>query len=181
MIPGTNNIMGITNIVGLTDKNQRGYADGITNIGSVLYIAPITNDFFLVTNGWYMGARNGYPGMPIEFVHPALDPATVYNVWIDITNAPVANYFMSDTFSVYVQKDGDTEGGRILLFQDYVSDRDLFLIDDVLGGIQPNLDKLILLGSNATWRVVRRLLPSRGGYNAPCRGRTASPASSPAR
>ncbi|HOX01982.1 MAG TPA: hypothetical protein P5555_06570 [Candidatus Paceibacterota bacterium] len=167
MIPGTNNIMGITNIVGLTDKNQRGYADGITNIGSVLYIAPITNDFFLVTNGWYMGARNGYPGMPIEFVHPALDPATVYNVWIDITNAPVANYFMSDTFSVYVQKDGDTEGGRILLFQDYVSDRDLFLIDDVLGGIQPNLDKLILLGNNATYSAwFDDFYLSRGGYNA---------------
>ena len=110
VIAGTNNAAGVTNIVGLTDKSQRNYDDARANIGSVLYVAPFTNFAVAVdTNGWYLGARN-FPGSEIDYfgnqpqAQAALDFATVYNIWVDITNGPMAE-FVNDLFSVYVQKE----------------------------------------------------------------------------
>ncbi|MEK7677137.1 MAG: LamG-like jellyroll fold domain-containing protein, partial [Verrucomicrobiota bacterium] len=138
VMPGTDNAAGITNIVGLTDKSQRSYGDEFANIGPVVYPTPFTNDLAgITTNGWYLGARN-FPGGAIDYLgsqpepQPALEAGGVYNVWVDITNAPLVD-FASDIFTVYIQKEGGAP--RTVLFQDYTSDRDLFLVDPVLGGI----------------------------------------------
>lgn len=170
VIAGAQDASGITNIVGLTDKSQRNYADAWANIGSVVYVAPFTNlDNLIDTNGWYLGVRNGV-GAPIDylgnqpFLQTALESATVYNVWVDITNAPIAES-ASDMFTVYVQKEGGAP--RALLFQDYTSDRDLFFVDPVLGGILPNLDKLVVMGNSATQSAIfDDFYLSTSGYNA---------------
>lgn len=170
------NITGVTNLVGLTDKNQRAYGDDFLNIGSVLYVTAFTDTANLVeTNGWYLGARNGWNGgnsspAPdyVGNVQPqpqsALETPAVYNVWIDVTNAPLA-VSASDTFTVYVQKEGG--GPRTVLFQDFMSDRDLVYVEPVLGGIAPVLDKLILIGNGATQSATfDDFYLSTSGYNS---------------
>lgn len=169
MIPGTNTATGITNLVGLTDKTQRGYGDAYLNIGPVVYAAALTNDFYLIdTNAWYLGARNGYFGnntsADIEWPPQPLAAPTVYNVWINVTNNSM-EMFDSDRFSVYVAKEGDAN--RTLLFQDYLSDRDFSYVEPVLGGMFPNLDKLVVLGNNANNSAMfDDFYLSRGAYNA---------------
>lgn len=169
MVTGTNTAAGVTNIVGLTDKVQRGYGDAFQNLGPVIYAAALTNDVWAIdTNAWYVGARNGPIGgnvsNPIDWPGTPLLENTVYNVWIDLTNAPMDN-FISDTFSVFVQKDGTS--GRVQLFQDYTSDRDFFYAEPVLGGMTPNLDKLVVLGNNGNLSAVfDDFYLSKGSYNA---------------
>lgn len=169
MITGTNTAAGVTNIVGLTDKVQRGYGDAFINLGPVVYAAPLTNDVWGIdTNAWYVGARNGAIGgnvsNPIDWPNNPLDQTTVYNVWIDLTNAPM-DVFIPDTFSVYIQKEGTA--GRTQVIQDYSSDRDFFFAEPVLGGMTPNLDKLVVLGNNATLTAVfDDFYLAKGGYNA---------------
>jgi hypothetical protein len=158
VIAGEANAAGVTNMVGLTDKSQRSYGDEVQNIGPVVYPTPFTNDLAgVTTNGWYLGARNGWFGNNnsplIEYnaslipPQPALEAGVVYNVWIDVTNAPMAEN-ASDYFTVYTQKEGGAP--RTVLFQDYQSDRDLFFVDAVLGGMKPLLDKLVVMGNSAT-------------------------------
>jgi hypothetical protein len=177
VIAGATNAAGVTNIVGLTDKSQRSYADEYENIGTVLYPTPFTNDLIAATtNGWYLGARNGdgAPGAnassPIDYLgsqplpQTALEFGAVYNVWMDVTNAPLGD-FLSDIFTVYIQKEGGAP--RAVLFQDYLSDRDLFFVDPVLGGILPVLDKLVVMGNSATLSAVfDDFYLSAPGYNA---------------
>jgi hypothetical protein len=170
IMPGANNAAGITNIVGLTDKSQRAYADEFSNIGTMLYPTPFTNSAYSVeTNGWYLGARN-FPGSAIDYVGSqpepqiALESGGVYNVWMDITNAPMGE-LAYDTFTVYIQKEGGSP--RTVLFQDYSSDRDFFAIDPVLGGMTPVLDKLVVMGNSATLSAVfDDFYLSTSGYNA---------------
>lgn len=170
VIAGADNAAGITNIVGLTDKSQRGYDDARANIGSVLYVTPFTNvDYAIETNGWYLGARNA-PGGPIDYVgnqpepQKAFESGGVYNVWVDITNAPMGE-FASDIFTVYIQKEGG--GPRAVLFQDYASDRDFFIVDPVLGAMTPVLDKLVVMGNSATLSATfDDFYLSYPGYNA---------------
>ncbi|HEX5220605.1 MAG TPA: LamG-like jellyroll fold domain-containing protein [Verrucomicrobiae bacterium] len=170
MIPGAGIPSTVTNMVGLTDKTQRGYADAVANIGPILYVAPFTNVNIPVdTNGWYLGARNGV-GAAVDYfgnqptLQTAFEAGEIYNIWVDITNAPLAD-FANDMFSVYVQKEGGAP--RALVFQDYISDRDLFLIDPVLGSITPNLDKLIVLGNGATVSCIfDDFYLSTSGYNS---------------
>ncbi len=170
VIPGAPNAAGLTNIVGLTDKSQRSYDDARANIGSVVYPTAFTNDLIgATTNGWYLGARNA-PGGAVDYQgnqatpQPALEDGGVYNVWIDITNAPLSD-FANDIFSVYIQKEGGAP--RTVIFQDYVSDRDLFLVDPVLGGIAPVLDKLVVMGNSATFSALfDDFYLSYPGYNS---------------
>lgn len=170
VIAGAGNASAVTNIVGLTDKSQRSYGDAYANIGSVVYFAPFTNDLVGVeTNGWYLGARN-FPGGDIDYLgnqalpQTALEDSVVYNVWVDITNASMAE-FIYDTFTVYIQKEGGAP--RQPLFSDYTSDRDLLLVDVILGGAAPVLDKLIVLGNNATFSAVfDDFYLSTSGYNS---------------
>lgn len=169
IIPGTNTPSTLTNIVGLTDKGQRGYGDSFLNVGPVVYLGPLTNEAFgIETNAWYLGARNGYLGNntspPVDYPAHPLTSDIVYNVWIDVTNNPMAD-FVSDLFSVYVQVEG--VGGRTNLFTDYQSDRDFFYAEPVLGGMFPTLDKLIVLGNNGTYSALfDDFYLSKGGYNA---------------
>lgn len=156
LIPGAANSAALTNIVGLTDKSMRGYGDCVVNIGPVLYIAAFTNDVAGVeTNGWYIGARNGWYGAntsaPIDYTTTPLEAGAVYNVWINVTNQPLGE-FLDDTFSVYIAKEGDAT--RTLLFDNYRSDRDPWHVDVVLGGMLPILDKLIVLGNNASFSAL---------------------------
>jgi hypothetical protein len=170
MITGPDTAVGATNLVGLTDKSQRAFADGFVNIGPVLYATAFTNDLIAVeTNAWYLGARYGYVGgnasNPPDYPGPALESSTVYNVWIDVTNAPLADTFASDTFTVSIQKNGSTE--RTVVFQDYISDRDPFFVDAVLGGMLPTLDKLVVMGSSATYSALfDDFYLSTSGFNA---------------
>jgi hypothetical protein len=157
VIAGEDNAANVLEIAGLTDKSQRNFGDADDNIGPVLYASPFTNDAVgITTNGWYLGARNS-PGGAIDYFgnqpqpQSALEAAAVYNVWVDITNAPLSDS-ANDIFSVYVQKEGGAP--RAVLFQDYISDRDLFLVDPVLGGIGPLLDKLVVMGNSATFSAV---------------------------
>lgn len=175
VIAGEDNAAGVTNIVGLTDKSQRSYGDETANIGPVLYPTPFTNDLIgVTTNGWYLGARNGWLGgnnsNPIDYLgnqpspQYALEGGAVYNIWVDITNAPIAD-LASDVFNVYVQREGGAP--RAILFQDYASDRDLFFVDPVLGGILPALDKLVVMGNSATLSALfDDFYLSKGAYNS---------------
>lgn len=170
IIPGADDAAGITNIVGLTDKSQRSYGDEFANIGPVLYPTPFTNvDYAVETNGWYLGARNN-PGGLIDYLGTqptpqiALESGGVYNVWMDITNAPMGES-ASDIFTVHIQKEGGAP--RTVLFQDFSSDRDFFAIDPVLGGMTPVLDKLVVMGNSATLSATfYDFYLSSPGYNA---------------
>lgn len=169
VIAGEPNATGVTNVVGLTDKSMRGYGDAFFNVGPVVYFTAFTNDAAgIPTNAWYIGARNGWYGNnaspPPDFAPQPLEPGVVYNVWINITNAD-ETVGMFDTFSVYLQKEGQNE--RTLLFQDYMSDRDPYYMDPVLGGMGPVLDKLVVLGNSTTFSAVfDDFYLSGSGYNA---------------
>jgi len=102
------------------------------------------------TNAWFLGARNGV-GAGIDYTPSSLLPGAVYDVWIDITNAPMNDPvagFVPDTFSVYLLKEGDPS--RTLVFDSYASDRDPTYVDSILGSMEPNLDKLVVAGNSAT-------------------------------
>lgn len=169
VIAGEPNATGITNVVALTDKSMRNYGDAFFNLGPAVYLTAFTNDVMgIFTNAWYIGARNGWIGgnasPPPDFAQQPLEPGVVYNVWINVTNAVEADGYF-DTFSVYIQKEGASE--RTLLFQDYMSDRDPYYVDPVLGGMLPVMDKLVVLGNSASFSAIfDDFYLSRDGYNA---------------
>jgi hypothetical protein len=139
-------------VVGLTDKNPRSYTDiandGVGGIGPVVFPTLMT-DPAGGTNAWFLGARNGV-GATIDYSPAPLSPG-IYDVWLDITNAPMADPvggFVPDTFSVYIELEGS--GSRTNLFQDYASDRDPNYVDVIIGSMQPNLDKLVVAGNSAS-------------------------------
>lgn len=168
VIAGEPTATGVTNVVGLTDKSMRNYGDVFFNIGPVVYFTAFTNELLGInTNAWYIGARNGWFGNnsspPPDFAPEPLEPGVVYNVWINITNAD-ENLGMFDTFWVYIQKEGAAE--RTLLFSEYLSDRDPYYVDAVLGGMGPVMDKLIVLGNSATYSAIfDDFYLSTGGWN----------------
>lgn len=141
-------------LVGLTDIPARSYSD-ITpaappgGFGPAVFPTVMT-DPASGTNAWFLGARNGN-GNPIDYTPNPLIPGAVYDVWINITNAPMNDPvagFVPDTFSVYLQKEGDAS--RTLVFDSYASDRSPTYVDVILGSMQPNLDKLIVAGNSAS-------------------------------
>ncbi len=157
-------------VVGLSDKNARGYSDIGSNpaggFGPGVY-PTVMADPVGGTNAWFLGARSGI-GAPVDYTPNSLTPGAVYDVWIDITNAPMADPaygYIADTFSVYLQKEGDPS--RALVFANYTSDRDPTYVDVILGGMQPNLDKLYVAGNSAaTSAWFDDFYLSKGGYNA---------------
>jgi hypothetical protein len=101
------------------------------------------------TNAWFLGAIHGIGG-GIDYTIGSLVPGAVYDVWIDITNAPMNDPvagFVPDTFSVYLQKEGDPS--RTVVFDSYESDRDPTYVDVILGSMQPSLNELIVAGDDA--------------------------------
>lgn len=171
MIALNGSAVGVTNIIGVTDKGQRNYSDEYFNIGPAVYVSPLTNiDFGIETNAWYLGARNGglnfgaNSSNPVDFPANPLATNVVYNVWINFTNNSMADY-IPDVFSVWVAKEGTAN--RTLVFQDYASDRDFTWAEAVLGGMKPDLDKLIVLGNSANDSViVDDIYLSKSGYNS---------------
>lgn len=140
-------------LVGLTDKNARSLSDLVTTSGATVgggfgpAVYPIvTTDPASGTNAWFLGARNGI-GAALDFSPLPLEPGATYDVWLEITNAPVTPDFQSDLFSVYLKKEG--AGAREKIFDNYVSDRDPSFVDVIIGGMQPNLDKLVVAGDDA--------------------------------
>ncbi len=146
-------------VIGLTDKNIRWHGDTTANIGPVIHVT-----YDPANPAWLLGVINGVGGM-IESAADPLPTNVVYDVWIDIKNVamndPVSPY---DTFSVYLQKEGDAS--RTELFKDYFSDRDPLTPDPVLGGMAPDLDKLFISGNTTTdsaW--FDDFYISKSGYN----------------
>jgi hypothetical protein len=148
----------LSHVVGITDKNLRWYADVSGNAG------PVARPTFEVDQ-WLLGTLNNVGGV-LEFAADPLVVDQVYNVWIDIRNAPLADpENPADSFSVHIQRDGDA--ARTTVFADYVSDRDPAAVDPIIGGVAPNLDKLFFAGNNATDSALfDDFYISRGGYNA---------------
>ena len=150
-VPGTTTP---AHVVGLTDIPARSYTD-ISPTGTHGGFGPavfptIMADPVSGTNAWFLGAINGVGGS-IDYTTNSLLPGAVYDVWIDITNAPMNDPvagFVPDTFSVHFQKEGDPS--RTLAFASYASDRDPTYVDVILGSMQPALDKLIVAGDDAT-------------------------------
>ena len=155
-------------VIGLTDKNARAYSDIGGNpsggIGPVVY-ASLLLDPVGGTNAWFLGAKNGV-GAPIDYTASPLTPGQ-YDVWIDVTNAPMNDAvagFVNDTFSVFLQAEG--EAARTNAFLNYASDRDPNFVDVILGGMQANLDKLVVAGNSASDSgMYDDFYLSTGGYN----------------
>jgi hypothetical protein len=141
-------------LAGLTDKNARSFTDLVSTTGDAVSggfgpaVYPLVGvDPNSGTNAWFLGARNGI-GATMDYSPTPLQPGATYDVWIDITNAPAAPDFQNDIFTVYLQKEGETT--RTKLFDTYQSDRDPSFVDVIIGGMQPNLDKLVVAGDSAT-------------------------------
>lgn len=131
----------LAHLVGITDKNLRWYADVSANAG------PVVRPTFEVDQ-WLLGTINNIGGI-VEFAPDPLTVDQVYNVWLDIRNAPLNDPSNpTDSFSVHLQKEGDAN--RTTVFADYASDRDPNVIDPIIGGVAPLLDKLYFAGNNAT-------------------------------
>ncbi|MCP5519007.1 MAG: immunoglobulin domain-containing protein [Verrucomicrobiales bacterium] len=147
----------IRQIAGLTDVPLRGFGDSDDNVGPSVSVSNVATE-------WVMGARPAIGGA-LEYSPNALAADTLYSVWIDITNVPKDEIFYEDTFTVYLQKDGDA--GRTLLFSGYLSDRDQTIIDPVLPLMAAQLDKLFVSSNSATesgWFDDFYL--SAGGFNS---------------
>lgn len=71
-------------MVALTDRNVR-FGSDVGASGNDIGPGAIVSDEL----GWglMLGGANGN-NMPVEFFEPILEPDTVYNVWVDITNGP---------------------------------------------------------------------------------------------
>jgi Concanavalin A-like lectin/glucanases superfamily len=157
-------------IVGLSDLNARGYGDiapgPASGFGPAVY-PTVMADPASGTNAWFLGARNGQAS-PMDYTASPLTPGAIYDVWIDITNTPMNDPlygYIPDTFSVYLQKEGDPS--RTLVFDSYLSDRDPYYVDVILGGMQPNLDKLYVAGDNASSSALfDDFYLSHGAYNS---------------
>lgn len=109
-LPQTVTAAGIVEYMGLSDKGIRGYGDSDGDLGpDVAFQNP--------DGPLQIGTWNGF-GSSVEFASFALQPQTVYNLWINIRNDPITD---GDLVTTYIAKDGDAQ--RTVLFQDYRSDR----------------------------------------------------------
>ncbi len=157
MIPEGEPTAALRHIIGLTDKNLRWYADAGTNVGPAF--RPVHEG-----GQWLAGAINGIGGSD-EYGPEPLLPGQVYNVWIDVRNAPLDDPADPlDSFSIHLAPEG---GVRTTLFDGFVSDRDPTAVDPIIGGIAPVLDKLYVAGNNGnTTALFDDFYLSRDGFNA---------------
>ena len=157
MIPQGEPTAALRHIIGLTDKNLRWYADAAANVGPAL--RPVFEG-----GQWLAGAINGIGGAD-EYGPEPLAPGQVYNVWIDVRNAPLDDPVNPlDTFTVHLAPEG---GVRSTVFAEFTSDRDPAAVDPIIGGIAPVLDKLYVAGNNATTTsLFDDFYLSEDGFNA---------------
>jgi len=131
----------LRHVIGLTDKNVRSQGDTTSNIGPAVHA-----NYDTAAPPWFLGVIYGVGGT-IEYAVDPLETGVLYSVWIDIQNRPMNDPVSPyDLFSVYIQKQGAAD--RTELFKDYLSDRDPFTPDPVLGPMMPDLDKLFVSGNN---------------------------------
>jgi hypothetical protein len=133
---------GINQYMGLSDKGIRFFGDSDGDLGpDVAFQNP--------SGSLIIGTWNGF-GSGLEFASFSLQPQTVYNLWIDIRNDPIAD---GDLFSIYLAADGDAN--RILLFQEYRSDRNPTPDPGDLVGYptKPDLTVLHVAGNTTTSSV----------------------------
>ncbi len=141
MIPRGEPVAVLQHLIGLTDVNLRAFGDVDDNVGPIFYA-----NFDPASPGWFPGARNGVGGI-IDYAGTALETNAVYNVWINIRNVPMADASSpNDVFTILLRKDSEATSQEV--FKDYLSDRDPSLVDVILGGMAPDLDKLIVGGNN---------------------------------
>ena len=160
MMPRGEPAAALQHIVGLTDVNLRAYGDIDDNVGPVFYANHDAGAL-----DWFPGGRNGIGGA-IEYGATPLETNAIYSVWIDLRNAPLNDPSApSDVYSIHLRKEGDAT--RTELFRDYLSDRDPSVVDVILGGMAPDLDKLIVAGNNpAESALFDDFYISESGYNA---------------
>jgi len=148
----------IRSLFGLTDRSLRFVTDATDN-GGVGPSARVSNESGALLQ---LGARYGVVGT-VDFLPPALETNQIYNVWIDVTNAPID---VGDLFTIHIQREGDAT--RTTVFQDYLSDRDPLGDPAAAGGAptRPVLDKLFAGNNdvNAVW--FDDFYISKSGYNA---------------
>lgn len=147
----------VRSLVGLTDRSLRFVTDA-SDAGGVGPAALPSNE----AGDLMVGARFGVAGVR-AFVPPVLEANTVYSVWIDVRNDPVA---VGDTFSIWMQKAGDPS--RTQLFDGYVSDRDPNGDPPGAGGAptKPDLDKVFVGNDEANAVFFDDLYISRSGYSS---------------
>jgi hypothetical protein len=157
-------------VVGLTDKNARSFSDLVATTGDAVAggfgpaVYPLVGvDPNAGTNAFFLGVRNGIGGI-MEYSPSPLEPGATYDVWLEVTNAPAVPDFQSDLFSVYIQKEGETSRAKI--FENYSSDRDPSYVDVIIGGMQPDLDKLVVAGDDATTSAMFDDFYLSSGFNS---------------
>ena len=160
MIVSGDPMAALRQVIGLTDKNIRGHSDTTANIGPDLHL-----NYDPAAPGWFPGVIYGVGGT-VEYPGNPLEKDVVYSVWIDMKNVPMNNPLSPyDVFSVYIQKQGQTT--RTVLVKDYLSDRDPYTSNPVLGPMAPDLDKLFISGNSATASAwFDDFFLSKSGYSA---------------
>jgi hypothetical protein len=154
-LPQTATGGGIIQYMGLSDKGIRGYGDSDGDLGpDVAFQNP--------DGPLQIGTWNG-SGAALEFASFALQPQTVYDLWINIRNDPIAE---GDLVTTYIAKDGDAN--RTVLFQDYRSDRNPSPDPGDLVGYptKPDLTTLHVAANSTTSTVYfDDFYLSKSGYN----------------
>jgi concanavalin A-like lectin/glucanase superfamily protein len=144
------------NDIGLTDKTLRTHNDMGTDTG------PLVRLYDDPAGDLAIGAFNAVGG-PNTLTPRKLEQGQVYNVWIDITNRAFTATDTGDSFSIWIQRLG--ESGRILIASNYNTDRDL--LPDFLGPTLVNLDKLVVANGAASGTVyIDDIYLSKTGFNS---------------
>jgi hypothetical protein len=130
---------GIDQLLGFSDKGIRGWGDANADLGPGVW-------FQNPDGALQLGAFNGN-GSTLEHAVYALQPGTVYNLWINFRNDSIEE---GDLYSVFIAKDGEVN--RTELFKEYRSSRNP---NDttLLGPTLPDLDGLVL-GANTANSIV---------------------------
>jgi hypothetical protein len=150
--------------MGLTDRSLRYYSDYNDSGGFGPAVMVNNADG---AGDLMIGTRNGVWGnVPPENLPPTLSPNLVYNIWIDIKNGPpVPDVHQGDTFSVYLQREGDTQ--RTLVLTDHIGNRNPAGTPAGNGGdpALPNLDKLMVGNNSVNAVFYDDFYISTSGYN----------------
>lgn len=151
--PANIETINIRHALGLTDKSLRGQGDTANNVGPGVY--PSNETGLLQLGARYaVGGVVDFPGTYL------LEASSLYNLWIDIKNDPIAT---GDIYSVHIGKEGETT--RTTLFQDYYSDRDPAGTID-LGPTTPDLFRLYVATASANAFWFDDFYISKTGFNA---------------
>jgi len=165
MIPQGNPASVLQHAVGITDASVQFYYQLAANVGT--FVRPTVNDPSQNPGDWLLATRN-IPYSPLTFATNVLATGAVYSVWIDVTNVFIGDRVFPDNydlFSVYLQKEGDPS--RTVVFENFISDRDLLLNDSLTGGFPTdNLSRIYLSGnSGADSALFDDFYLSKSGYN----------------